>query len=76
MPAARAALIALAAGDKRVDGNALAGLELCYRASDFHRRSRTLVANPFWKLHHLGADAPRGVIVHIRPADAHRVHAQ
>src|SRR5574337_1374502 len=76
MRASRMALIALAAGNQRVDGHALPRAQPPDRASFLKDGSRALMPDDPRRLDNLVADAPLGVVVHVGAANPHRIDAQ
>src|SRR5690606_18833997 len=74
--AARAALVAAAARDQRIDGDAVARGEAPHVGPDALHDGGALVAHDPGLGEHLIADAARPIIVQIGPADADRAEAQ
>ena len=72
--AAGEALVALAAGHRRFDGNAVARPNVRDTAADFDHRAGALVADRERILDDLTADAASRVIVNVGPADADGTH--
>ena len=74
--ATRETLVAASAGDRRLDGDAIAGPHVRHTAANFEHGTGALVSDGEWILDDLLADATRGVVMDVRAADADGTHLE